>query len=195
MDDAACIHTFVLPNRSSTTFVCFRSNYCQKKTGKQSNQSDGAPEHASRPINPIVVLEHEWAILWTEIEHVWHCFIFDALCAENMTTCKTCSISVHKNNHEWSNTIMIFQNKRISFAFTSAKCRSTLFLPKNRNYFVYIHTTCRLKISFGKNLCTEQLSVSNLFFKFGLNLRAYLWTDRMRLTDHSNTLRGATKIL
>ena len=57
-----------------------------------------------------VVLEHEWAFLWTEIEHVWHCFIFDALCAENMTTCKTCSISVHKNNHEWSNTIIIFQN-------------------------------------------------------------------------------------
>ena len=64
----------------------------------------------SYPAAAIVVLEHEWAFLWTEMEHVWHCFIFGALCAEIMTTCKTCSISVHKNNHEWSNTIIIFQN-------------------------------------------------------------------------------------
>ena len=34
-----------------------------------------------------------------------------------------------------------------------------------------------LKISLGKNLYIEQLSVSDLFFKFGLNLRAYLWTE------------------
>ena len=64
------------------------------------------------------------------------------------------------------------------------------------SYFVYIHTTCRLKISCGKNLCSEQLSVSDLFFQIWLESESIsVDGNRMRLTVHSNTLRGATKIL